>query len=69
MEKIKFILVGAGGRGTTYVRAGKNSCPEMELVAVADPNPVRINLIKSMFDMNSGTKAKSLSCKIPSAWN
>jgi len=51
MEKIKFILVGAGGRGTTYVRAGKNSCPEMELVAVADPNPVRINLIKSMFDL------------------
>ena len=51
MEKLKFILVGAGGRGTTYVREGKNHCPEMELVAVADPNPVRRNYIRDMFNL------------------
>lgn len=51
VDKIKFILVGAGGRGTTYVKAGKNYCPEMELVAVADPNPVRRNLIKENFEL------------------
>ena len=52
MEKLKFILVGAGGRGTTYVREGKNHCPEMELVAVADPNPVRRNYIQDMFNLS-----------------
>lgn len=51
MEKLKFILVGAGGRGTTYVREGKNHCPEMELIAVADPNPVRRNYIQEMFGL------------------
>lgn len=54
MEKLKFILVGAGGRGTTYVREGKNHCPEMELIAVADPNPVRRNYIQEMFGLPDG---------------
>ena len=52
MEKLRFILVGAGGRGTTYVREGKKHCPEMELVAVADPNPVRRNYIQEMFALS-----------------
>lgn len=52
MEKVKFILIGAGGRGTTYVREGRNHCPEMELVAVADPNPVRRNNIRDKFGLS-----------------
>ena len=51
MEKLRFILVGAGGRGSTYVKEGQKYCPEMELVAVADPNPVRRDYIKEMFDL------------------
>ena len=49
MDKVKIILVGAGGRGSTYVKEGQKYCPEMELVAVADPNPVRRDYIKELF--------------------
>ena len=51
MEKVKLILIGAGGRGTKYVKEGAANCPEMELVAVADPNPVRRNHIKEKFNL------------------
>ena len=51
MKKIKFVLIGAGGRGTTYVSEGQKHCPEMELVAVADPNPVRRNYIQEKFGL------------------
>ena len=52
MEKVKIILIGAGGRGTTYVREGNKYCPElMDLVAVADPNPVRRNHIQEKFGL------------------
>ncbi|MBQ8818359.1 MAG: Gfo/Idh/MocA family oxidoreductase [Clostridia bacterium] len=51
MDKVKFILIGAGGRGTTYVSEGQKHCPEMELVAVADPNPIRRNYIKEKFGL------------------
>ena len=51
MDKVKIILVGAGGRGSTYVNEGKKYCPEMELVAVADPNPIRRDYIKENFDL------------------
>ena len=51
MKKVKVILIGAGGRGTKYVKEGQAHCPEMELVAVADPNPVRINHIKEKFSL------------------
>ena len=51
MKKVKFILIGAGGRGTTYVSEGQAHCPEMELVAVADPNPVRRNYIQEKFKL------------------
>ncbi|MBQ9112636.1 MAG: Gfo/Idh/MocA family oxidoreductase [Clostridia bacterium] len=45
------ILIGAGNRGTTYVRHGAESCPEFELVGVADPDPVRRNYIKDKFSL------------------
>jgi len=51
MDKVKVILIGAGGRGLTYVTTGKKHCPEMELVAIADPNPVRRGYVKDSFDL------------------
>ena len=51
MEKIKVILIGAGNRGTTYARHAYDACPELEIVAVADPNPVRRNHIKEKFNL------------------
>ena len=52
MKKIKFILIGAGDRGTTYANYGFEACPEFELVAVADPNPIRRNYIKEKFSLD-----------------
>ena len=51
MKKVKLVLIGAGDRGTTYVNLGAESCPEMEIVAVADPDPVRRNYIKDKFGL------------------
>ena len=51
MKKIKVILIGAGNRGTTYARHGDESCPEFELVGVADPDTVRRNYIKERFSL------------------
>lgn len=51
MNKVKLVLIGAGGRGSTYVNEGRKHCPEMELVAVADPNPIRRDYIKEKFDL------------------
>ncbi len=51
MKKVKLILIGAGDRGTTYANLGLENCPEMELVGVADPNPVRRNYIKEKFHL------------------
>ena len=54
MKKIKMILIGAGDRGTTYADLGAESCPEFELVGVADPDPVRRNYIKEKFHLPEG---------------
>ena len=51
MKKVKIILIGAGGRGTSYVELGAEFCPEMEVVAVADADPVRRNYIKEKFGL------------------
>lgn len=51
MKKLKVILIGAGNRGTTYARHGLESCPEFDLVGVADPDPVRRNYIKDKFNL------------------
>ena len=50
-KKLKFILIGAGDRGTTYANLGSEFCPEFELVGVADPDPVRRNYIKEKFSL------------------
>lgn len=52
MQKIKFILIGAGQRGTAYVKFGAEICPEFELVGVADPDPIRRNYIKEKFSLD-----------------
>ncbi|MBR4012946.1 MAG: Gfo/Idh/MocA family oxidoreductase, partial [Clostridia bacterium] len=52
MKKIRFILIGAGDRGTTYANYGFSDCPEFELVGVADPNPIRRNYIKEKFSLD-----------------
>lgn len=52
MKKIKLVLIGAGDRGTTYVNLGSQYCPElMEVVGVADPDPVRRNYVKEKFNI------------------
>ena len=52
MDTVKVVLLGAGNRGTTYVSEGKKYCPEMEVVAVADSNPVRCEYIKENFGLS-----------------
>ena len=52
MKKIKIVLIGAGDRGTTYVDLGAESCPEMEIVAVADPDPIRRNYVRDKFKLS-----------------
>lgn len=51
MKKVKVILIGAGDRGTIYATYGKQYCEELELVGVADPNPIRRNYIRDMFSL------------------
>ena len=52
MEKLKVILIGAGNRGTTYARLGGKNCPEVELVGVADPDPIRRNYLRDLFSLD-----------------
>ena len=52
MKKVKLVLIGAGDRGTTYADVGSEVCPEMEIVAVADPDPVRRNYIRDKFGLS-----------------
>lgn len=51
MNKIKVILIGAGGRGTTYVRFMKQMGEKYEVVGVAEPIRSRRENIKTMFDL------------------
>ena len=51
MKKVTAIVIGAGARGTTYAMDEKKSCPEFEVVGVADFDPVRRNYIKEQFDL------------------
>lgn len=52
MNKIKVILIGAGGRGTTYVRFMKQMSDKYEVVAVAEPIRSRRENIKNMFGLS-----------------
>ena len=51
MKKLKFILIGAGDRGTTYATLGTECCPEFELVGVADPDVGRREYIREKFNL------------------
>ncbi len=52
-KKVRAILIGAGNRGTNYVSLAKESCPEFELVAVADANPVRCDYVQKMYGLSA----------------
>ena len=41
MKKMKAIVVGYGARGSTYAAYAMDHPDELEIVAIADPNPVR----------------------------
>ena len=41
MKKLSAVVVGFGGRGATYARYAVDHPEELEILAVADPNPVR----------------------------
>ena len=49
MKKVTAIVIGAGARGITYATMGTQHCPEFELVAYADPDPVRQNAFRERF--------------------
>ena len=51
MKKVRIVLIGVGDRGTSYAMHGSAVCPEMEVVAVADPDPVRRNYIRDKFNL------------------
>ena len=53
MRKIKLVIIGAGDRGTGYANIGDKCCSDMmEIVGVADPDPVRRNYIKKKFNIS-----------------
>lgn len=52
MGKIKIALIGAGLRGVNYISEVKNQQLDAEIVAVADPNPVRRNNVRESFGLD-----------------
>jgi len=53
MDKVDIILIGAGDRGTTYADLGAEFCNgSFNLIAVADPDPIRRNYIKDKFSLS-----------------
>ena len=51
MKKVRAILIGSGNRGTTYATLAHDNCPELELVALVDPNPVRRDYVQKMYNL------------------
>ena len=51
MKQITAILIGAGGRGTTYARKMLAMSEKYKIVAVADPIAEKRRVIKEMFDI------------------
>ena len=41
MKKLSAVVVGFGGRGATYAKYAMEHPQELEILAVADPNPTR----------------------------
>lgn len=51
MKKLKVIVVGAGGRGSTYTRYMNQLSDQFEVVAVAEPIESRRNYIKTLCNL------------------
>jgi len=51
MKKVRAIMIGAGNRGTNYAERAKENSPEFEMVAIAEPNPVRRNYVQKLYDL------------------
>ena len=51
MKQITAILIGAGGRGTTYAKKMHAMSEKYKIVAVADPIAEKRRVIKEMFDI------------------
>ena len=51
MKKLKVVVIGAGGRGLTYATEMRNHPEMFEVVAVADPNPTRIQYMTEDFNI------------------
>lgn len=51
MKKLKVVLIGAGGRGLTYVTEMRKFPEMFEVVAAADPDPTRMQYIIDDFNI------------------
>ncbi|MBQ8497197.1 MAG: Gfo/Idh/MocA family oxidoreductase [Clostridia bacterium] len=51
MKQLKVILIGAGGRGTTYVTQMKSMPEKYKVIGVADPIAEKRRVIKEMHDI------------------
>ncbi len=51
MKKISAVVVGFGGRGAMYARYALEHPEELEILAVADPNPVRLGTAKERHNL------------------
>lgn len=52
MKQFSVILIGAGDRGTTYIKHMKNMPEKFKIVAVAEPIEARRNFVKDLFDLS-----------------
>ncbi len=50
MAKIKVGIIGTGDRGTSFVKVIQNEIPELEVVAVADTNFVRLESVPKLHE-------------------
>ncbi len=50
-KKVRAIMIGTGNRGTNYAAIAKEHCPEFEMVAIADPNPMRRDYVQKLHNL------------------
>lgn len=51
MKKVQAIIIGTGNRGSNYATRAKEVCPDLEIVAIADPNPVRRDYVQNLHNL------------------
>jgi len=51
MKKVRAIMIGTGNRGSNYATRAKENCPDFEMVAIADPNPVRRDYVQQLYNL------------------